>query len=240
MDSFPRTPITPSGPTGRDRSTTTTRGGRRPGRYVLASVAAVSVALVTAGCQGGTTSAEPAGASRSVSAGAASDTPAPSDGSPTSADSPTASPPAAPSDPSASASAAPAGPHRCAADELTMSLKQADSGAGQVYYRLTLVNTSDGACALHGFPGVSLIKRDGGVIGAPAEREGPALPQKVIQPGKTAEVTLHTANQGVSDSPCWDRPDYLKVYPPGSKDALTLRTAQPQVCADRFTTTAIG
>lgn len=239
MDSFPRTPITPPGPEGRARTTTTTRGGRRPGRYVLASVAAVSVALVTAGCQGGTTSAEPAGASRSVSAGAASDTPSPSDGSATPAGSPTASPPAA-SEPSASEPAAPAGPHRCAADELTMSLKQADSGAGQVYYRLTFVNKSTGACALHGFPGVSLIKRDGGVIGAPAEREGPALPQKVIQPGKTAEVTLHTANQGVTDSPCWDRPDYLKVYPPGSKDALTLRTAQPQVCADRFTTTAVG
>lgn len=120
-----------------------------------------------------------------------------------------------------------------------MRLGRADVGAGQIYYRLTFVNKSTTACALRGFPGVSLIKRDGSVIGAPAEREGAMGEQKVIGPGKTAEVTLHTLNQGVKDAGCWSRPDYLRVYPPGSKDALTLRTSLPRICGERFTTTSV-
>lgn len=121
-----------------------------------------------------------------------------------------------------------------------MSLSPADSGAGQVHYRLTFTNTSAKACTLKGYPGVSLIRRDGSAIGVPATHEGTAGTSTALGPGKTAEVTLHTNNQGVSESPCWGRPDYLKVYPPGSTRALTLRTAQPLVCGDRFTTTAVA
>lgn len=120
-----------------------------------------------------------------------------------------------------------------------MRLGRADAGAGQIHYPLTFVNTSTTACALRGFPGVSLIKRDGSAIGVPAEREGAMRGQTVIGPGRTAEVTLHTLNQGINGSGCWSRPDYLRVYPPGSKDALTLRTSLLHVCGDRFTTTAV-
>lgn len=121
-----------------------------------------------------------------------------------------------------------------------MSLGRADAGAGQIHYRLTFANKSTTACALRGFPGVSLIRRDGSMVGAPAEREGAGGQQTVIGPGSTAEVTLHTLNQGIEGAGCWSRPDYLRVYPPGSKEALTLRTSQLHICGDRFTTTAVG
>lgn len=61
-----------------------------------------------------------------------------------------------------------------------MSLRQGDAGAGQIHYRLTLVNKSSDSCTLTGFPGVSLIRRDGSVIGAPADREGAAGRATVI------------------------------------------------------------
>ncbi|WP_326696970.1 DUF4232 domain-containing protein [Streptomyces sp. NBC_01754] len=239
MESIPRTPTTPSGRSLRRGSTAVAAGGRRPGRYALATVAAVSVALATAGCQNDPTSAEPAGTGQSVAGDATPDTTSPSGGTPAEAPGTPAASTTASASPAAPGSAAP-GPDRCGAAELTMSLKPVEAGAGQVYYRLTFVNESSDACVLDGFPGVSLIKRDGSVIGVPAEREGPAHTRTVIEPGKTARADLHTVNQGIADSPCWDRPDYLKVYPPGSKDALTLRTVQPLVCGDRFTTTAVG
>ncbi|MFJ8764267.1 DUF4232 domain-containing protein [Streptomyces clavifer] len=116
----------------------------------------------------------------------------------------------------------------------------ADAGAGQIYYRLTFENTSEAPCTLRGFPGVSLIARGGGVIGAPAEREGATRAQTVIGPGKTAHVTLHTLNRGIDDSACWDPPDHLRVYPPGSTEALTLRAPELRICGDRFTTTAVA
>lgn len=120
-----------------------------------------------------------------------------------------------------------------------MSLSTGDGGAGQVHYRLTFANKSGHPCALRGFPGVSLIRRDGSVIGVPADREGAARQQTKIGAGGTADVTLHTLNQGIADSGCWRTPDYLRVYPPGSKEALTLRAPGLRVCGDRFTTTAV-
>ncbi|MFE9912290.1 DUF4232 domain-containing protein [Streptomyces clavifer] len=128
------------------------------------------------------------------------------------------------------------GDRRCTAERVTMGLGRADAGAGQIYYRLT----SEAPCTLRGFPGVSLIARDGGVIGAPAEREGATRAQTVIGPGKTAHVTLHTLNRGIDDSACWDPPDHLRVYPPGATEALTLRAPELRICGDRFTTTAVG
>ncbi|MCX5401238.1 DUF4232 domain-containing protein [Streptomyces sp. NBC_00102] len=152
--------------------------------------------------------------------------------------------PSGPSEPAGPSAASGAGGasavRRCAAETLTMSLSPADAGAGQVYYRLTFTNTSEEACALKGYPGVSLIRRDGSAVGVPATHEGSAGTSTALGPGKTAGVTLHTNNRGVSDSSCWGRPDYLKVYPPGSTRALTLRTTDPLVCGDRFTTTAVA
>ncbi|MFD7971979.1 DUF4232 domain-containing protein [Streptomyces clavifer] len=121
-----------------------------------------------------------------------------------------------------------------------MGLGRADAGAGQIYYRLTFENTSEAPCTLRGLPGVSLIARGGGVIGAPAEREGATRAQTVIGPGKTADVTLHTLNRGIDDSACWDPPDHLRVYPPGSTEALTLRAPELRICGDRFTTTVVA
>ncbi|WP_328718021.1 DUF4232 domain-containing protein [Streptomyces sp. NBC_00247] len=245
MDSLPRTTTPPAvrSPAPGPRARTPRPGGLR--RFGVVPVLAASIALAAAGC-GGSDATEPAGASSSVAGGATPEAPIasgePTAGGPSAPD--TAPAPSGPSDPASPTATSAAGGasavQRCAAETLTMGLSPADAGAGQVYYRLTFTNTSKETCTLTGYPGVSLIRRDGSAVGVPATHEGTAGTRTAIGPGGTAEVTLHTNNEGVSDSPCWGRPDYLKVYPPGSTRALTLRTADPRVCGDRFTTTAVS
>lgn len=136
--------------------------------------------------------------------------------------------------------AGPDGGIRCAAKDLKPAVAKADAAAGNVYYDLNLTNVGEGACELRGFPGVSLIQRDGGEIGEPADREGEQGTVVELEPGQAAHATLHTVNKGVDEAGCWKRPDLLKVYPPDSLDALTLRTDAVRVCGDTFTVGALS
>ncbi|MFJ1750714.1 DUF4232 domain-containing protein [Streptomyces sp. NPDC088116] len=128
---------------------------------------------------------------------------------------------------------------RCTADHLGLSLSPPDAGAGNIRYNLTLTNKGTSACTLQGFPGVSLLAGDGTTIGKPADREGEALGAVRLAPGGTADVTLHTLNRGIKGTSCWEKPSLLKVYPPGSKEAMTLSTSSPTVCGDTFRVTAV-
>lgn len=240
MSSLSRTTPPPFEQLARPRGGRTARRVRPLRRHLLVPVAVASVTLAAAGCGGTSDSARPPETTGSAPAGSAPVAGSPSAAGSTSqaADAGTPDEPAA-QDHADSTPTAASGARRCTADGLTMRLGRADAGAGQIHFLLTFVNKSTTACALRGFPGVSLIKRDGSAIGVPAEREGAMRGQTVIGPGRTAEVTLHTLNQGINGSGCWSRPDYLRVYPPGSKDALTLRTSLLHVCGDRFTTTAV-
>ena len=47
------------------------------------------------------------------------------------------------------------------------------------------------------FPGVSLIRGDGSLIGKPATRRGPVGKVVRIAPGKTVQADLHTLNRGI-------------------------------------------
>lgn len=241
MGSLLRTTPSPSEPSlrSRERRRAWRAGPLRP--RLLAPLAVATIALATAGCGGTTASAgQPA---PSDSAGSGAPTAKPSSGPPSSAPAAATGAPessAAPGNATGQDSAGSAtGTRRCTTKDLSMSLSTGDGGAGQVHYRLAFANKSGHPCALRGYPGVSLIRRDGSVIGVPAEHEGAAGRQTVIGAGGTADVTLHTLNQGIADSGCWRTPDYLRVYPPGSKEALTLRTPDLRVCGDRFTTTAV-
>jgi len=120
-----------------------------------------------------------------------------------------------------------------------MTLGRGDPGAGNIYYPLDFTNTSGNSCALTGFPGVSLIRGDGSLIGKPADREGQAGSAVRIAPGATVQADLHTLNQGIKGDSCWREPTYLKVYPPGSTAAMTLATSTPVVCGDTFDVSAV-
>ncbi|MFF5566977.1 DUF4232 domain-containing protein [Streptomyces sp. NPDC012623] len=128
---------------------------------------------------------------------------------------------------------------RCAADRLGISLGAPDAGAGNIRYDLRLVNKGSSACTLQGFPGVSLLAGDGTPIGKPATREGEQEGVVRLAPGGSAQTTLHTLNKGIKGSSCWAAPSLIKIYPPGSKDAMTLSASKPVVCGDTFTVTAM-
>ncbi|GAA1189451.1 hypothetical protein GCM10009654_53750 [Streptomyces hebeiensis] len=128
---------------------------------------------------------------------------------------------------------------RCTAENMGLRLGRPDVGAGNIRYDLVLVNKGPAACTLNGYPGVSLLAGDGAMIGEPATREGGRTGAVRLAPGATAVVTLHTLNKGIKGDSCWARPSLLKIYPPGSRDAMTLSTSEPVVCGDTFTVTAV-
>lgn len=120
-----------------------------------------------------------------------------------------------------------------------MSLGRGDPGAGNIYYPLQFTNISSNSCTLTGFPGVSLIRGDGSLIGKPADRAGPTGAAVRIAPGVTVQADLHTLNQGTKGDSCWLKPTYLKVYPPGSTASMTLAISRPVVCGDTFDVSAV-
>jgi hypothetical protein len=123
---------------------------------------------------------------------------------------------------------------RCTVTDLRMRLGRGDPGAGNVYFPLRFTNTGGRTCVLNGFPGVSLLRGDGSVIGRPAGREGGKGTAVRLDPGQTVQADLHTLNRGVKDGGCWRTPTLIMVYPPGSTDAMTLATSSPVVCGDTF------
>ncbi|WP_158575847.1 DUF4232 domain-containing protein [Streptomyces corynorhini] len=222
------------------------KAGRRVWRVGAVALSATVLAVATAACgAGGGTSGDGAAAgsdSPSSASGASPTTPA----DPTTATSPAAGggsrSPSAASEPaaqSASGGTRTAAASRCTADQLGISLSAPDVGAGNIRYDLRLVNKASGACTLQGFPGVSLLAGDGATIGQPATREGGQLGAVRLAAGGTAQTTLHTLNKGIKGSSCWAAPSLIKIYPPGSKDAMTLSSSKPVVCGDTFTVTAM-
>ncbi|WP_260634445.1 DUF4232 domain-containing protein [Streptomyces angustmyceticus] len=128
---------------------------------------------------------------------------------------------------------------RCTAARMSLRLGPSDIGAGNVRYPLVFTNNGKTACSLRGFPGVSLIKRDGSAVGRPATRGGGSGGAIRLQPGQSAHAVLHTLNEGVSDTPCWDRSQLVFVYPPGSKESMTTGSAGLRVCGGRFEVTSV-
>ncbi|MFE4368979.1 DUF4232 domain-containing protein [Streptomyces sp. NPDC056835] len=242
---------------GRDKDSLTDREAdrsrpARAGRVWRRGALAASVTLLavaTAACgsgggSGGSPASAPEGSGGSASSAPSVSAPAESggDGAPGVSSTPpssTAPVQAAPSAGQSGTGQAAAASSRCTANQLGLSLSAPDAGAGNIRYDLRLINKGAGACVLRGFPGVSLLAGDGATIGRPAAREGEQLPAVTLAPGGTADVTLHTLNKGIKGSSCWAAPSLLKIYPPGSKDAMTLRTSAPVVCGDTFTVTAV-
>ncbi|MEW9516346.1 DUF4232 domain-containing protein [Streptomyces tubercidicus] len=128
---------------------------------------------------------------------------------------------------------------RCTAANMSLRLGAADAGAGNIRYPLVFTNKGKKACSLRGFPGVSLINRDGSPVGKPATRGGGAGGVVRLQPGQSAHALLHTVNDGVSDTPCWADSQLVFVYPPGSKEPMTTGSRGLRVCGGRFDVTAV-
>ena len=134
-----------------------------------------------------------------------------------------------------------AGGGRCESSSMSLRVGNADIGAGNIRYSLVFTNKGRSACTLNGFPGVSLLAKDGQTIGKPAEREGSAGKPVTVAAGGSAHAVLHTINDGLSDKPCWKSASLVRAYPPGSQEAMTARVASGlRVCGEEFTVTAVS
>jgi hypothetical protein len=143
--------------------------------------------------------------------------------------SPAVSPSAASSSPAASPSAAPAAtvpaaaaaPVVCGAAQLSLTVVQGDSGAGQAHQQLVLKNKG-ATCTLHGYPGVSFIDAAGHLLGSPAAQSASGVRRVTLGAGGAAAALLTYSNaEAYADSRC--RPQQasrVRVYPPGSKASL--------------------
>lgn len=120
----------------------------------------------------------------------------------------------------------------CNADELTLSLSEADGGgAGTLNQLIVLTNASKRVCVLGGFPGVSLVNDNGNQIGSPAERAKNYTEKKLtLNPGGQAKATVSFADQGNFDAgTCKAGATKLRVYPPNDTGYLSI--ASPMITA---------
>ncbi|MGX1849492.1 DUF4232 domain-containing protein [Streptomyces sp. NPDC055299] len=131
-------------------------------------------------------------------------------------------------------------PHRCTAASMRMTLGQPDPGAGNIHYALTFTNSGKQSCTLRGFPGVSLLAKDGQSVGKPATREGSAGAAVTLAPGNSAHAVLHTVSEGTKGSGCWPAGALVQAYPPGSKESLTARASGLRVCGEEFSVTTVA
>ncbi|MGA5560337.1 DUF4232 domain-containing protein [Streptomyces platensis] len=128
---------------------------------------------------------------------------------------------------------------RCTAENMSLRLGRTDIGAGNIHIPLVFTNNGKTTCSLRGFPGVSLMQREGSPVGKPATRSGAAAGAVRLQPGQSAHATLHTVSAGVSDTPCWTTAQLVRVYLPGSKEAMTTGTDGLRVCGGQFDVTSV-
>ncbi|MET7904973.1 DUF4232 domain-containing protein [Streptomyces sp. NPDC005355] len=153
---------------------------------------------------------------------------------------PTASAHTSPSHASSSAPAAASGARRiCSKEQLTLTVGRMDVGAGNVYLPLVLTNKGTSTCTLTGFPGVSLLDSAGSAIGDPATRRGPTHSTVSLPPGGSASTSLHTLNEGMTDTPCRRTPAEIRAYPPDSFGAMKAPARSFRVCGGVFEVEAV-
>ena len=110
---------------------------------------------------------------------------------------------------------------RCTASGLGVwvAVDQGNGAAGTIYYPLEFTNLSGHTCYLYGYPGVSVVDRNGNQLGSPASWGSRAGARIVnLAPGATAHTVLAYHDAAVTTGPGCDSVQTaarLRVYPPG-------------------------
>lgn len=121
-----------------------------------------------------------------------------------------------------------AGLTACQATALRVAVNagQAGGAAGSTYLPVTFTNTSNSACGMYGFPGVSFVSADDGAgrqIGAAAQENPQFAKQSVKLPaGGVAHAWLQVAEAGnYPASSCGPvTAHWLRVFAPGNTAAI--------------------
>ena len=108
----------------------------------------------------------------------------------------------------------------CGTGTLRASIGGSEAGAGNIYTTLVLRNVGHATCVMRGYPGLSLLDRQGHQLGRPAERTVVPTHTIVMRPGGTASTVIHTLNPGVGTTACLGPSATLRVYPPDQRKSL--------------------
>lgn len=125
-----------------------------------------------------------------------------------------------------------AGLRTCTVADLELSMGRKEAAAGSLYWPIRFTNASGSACALRGYPGVSVLNAGHQQIGAPASPTGQPYDTVEVTPGATVTAVVRTTN-GPIGGPCRPAGSSLRVYPPASYDA-ELIPADLTVCSNVF------
>ncbi|HEX4089503.1 MAG TPA: DUF4232 domain-containing protein [Trebonia sp.] len=122
------------------------------------------------------------------------------------------------------ASAAPAAIPSCTTANLAVwvDVSQGSGAAGTIFYPLDFTNTSNHACTLYGYPGVSATNANGRQLGRAAQRDPRYKARKVtIGAGGSAHAILSWVEIGnFTASGCKPaNASLIRVYPPNRKSA---------------------
>lgn len=117
----------------------------------------------------------------------------------------------------------------CATRILHATIGATQHGMGSVFTTLVLRNVGHESCSVQGYPGISLLDRQGHQIGKPATRTPAPAKRIVLRPGQAASTTIHTLNPGVGTNKCLAPSAALRVYPPDQRTALRV-TAHLSEC----------
>jgi hypothetical protein len=123
----------------------------------------------------------------------------------------------------------------CTATDLGvwLAIAQGNAGAGSAHFPLQFTNLSRHACALRGFPGVSVLDRAAHQVGKPAAREYPVPVRTVVlAPGATAHTVLRLSDIVLSTPGCHPVTSgiELRIYPPNQRQS-TLAAYDLEACA---------
>ena len=144
--------------------------------------------------------------------------------------------------PAATAATAATSMPRCSTAVLSLSHTRHDVGAGQSYERLVLRNTGRRTCHLRGFPGVSYVVAAGRQVSAPASFTDQPRVTVLLAPGRSAYAVLHAVNivDAVPDCTHLTQALGLRVYPPGSRNAMYVIDPHPACTGTRVHLLDVG
>jgi hypothetical protein len=210
-------------------------------RRFLVGASLVASAGLLAACGNTKPASAPATTSpaRAPSSTAATSTTAPSS-SPTSTTKRPSSTTSTTSPASASSLPTNGGTEGCTSSELAVQLGSGQGAAGTFIFPLEFTNTSENACVLYGYPGVSGVAGSAAIeVGAPAARVTTSSPAVVtLSPGAVATATLDVIDAlNFPKSTC--RPTAvraLRVYAPGDSTAQVVSASHVLGCASSAVT----
>lgn len=191
-----------------------------------------AVAMLMAGCDGGTNSADNPEVPTISQGGGAPESSASE--TPSSVAKPNGQPPVndAPKPPAEKPAAA-SNPNECKVADLRLSIGGGDAAAGTVYRDLRFTNKGSRTCTIQGFPGVSYVAgADGHQVGPAAYRDGTKGAPISLKPGMTVFAPVGFVQVGNYD-PAQCHPVSvrgLRVYPPHEYDSMYV-PAQGTGCA---------